>query len=255
MRVIIVEDELPAARALVKLLKDADASITVDTTLDSVAAATSWFRSNPAPDLVFMDIQLGDGLSFEIFETTAVGCPVIFTTAYNEYAIRAFKLNSVDYLLKPVHPAELAHSLEKFKTLHASCGGVDRTEKDLLHVLKNIRLGEHAYKTRFLVPFRDQFVSIPVEEISYFSSEHKNTYLVTREQKKHCIDLPLEALEAEIDPRTFFRVNRQYIVSYPSIAAVHSYFNGKLKLYVRGSDEEIIISRERATHFKEWLDR
>ena len=254
MQVIIVEDELPAMKALEKLLHEADAGITVAAVLDSVSSAVAWFRVNPAPDLVFMDIQLGDGLSFEIFENAAVACPVTFTTAYNEYAIRAFKLNSIDYLLKPVHPDELAHSLEKFKTIHASCD-VRPSEIDLQSILKDIKLLTPAYKTRFLILFRDQYISIPVEDISYFFSEHKNTYVVTHERKKHIIDLTLEALERELDPRTFFRVNRQYIIGYPSIAAVHSFFNGKLKIYVRGSNEEIIISRERAASFKDWLNR
>jgi DNA-binding LytR/AlgR family response regulator len=254
MQVIIVEDERPAAKALEKLLHESDAALTVATVLDSVSSAVSWLRTHPAPDLVFMDIQLGDGLSFEIFEQTHISCPVIFTTAYNEYAIRAFKHNSIDYLLKPVNPSELAHSLEKFHAIHVSCEGQD-ADVDYQSILKSIKLLNPSYKSRFLVPFRDQFISIPVEEISHFSSANKNTFLVTRDQKKHHVDFTLEHLEEELDPRTFFRVNRQFIISYPSIAAVHSFFNGKLKIFVRSSDEEIVISRERAAPFKAWLDR
>jgi len=254
MKVVIVEDELPSVRALEKLLQETDANILVAETLDSVASAVAWFQANPAPDLVFMDIQLGDGLSFEIFERAKVECPVIFTTAYDEYAIRAFKLNSIDYLLKPVNPAELVHSLEKFKTIHKLCEPRQRSV-DIQSILKSIQLQHPTYRSRFLIPYRDQFISILVEEISYFFSEHKNTYLVTREQKKHIVDSTLETLEAELDPRIFFRANRQYVVSYPAIAAVHSFFNGKLKIYLRGSNEEVIISRERAASVKAWLDR
>lgn len=254
MNIIIVEDEPPAARALEKLLHDADPTIAVAAVVGSVAAAVAWFHTNPAPDLAFMDIQLGDGLSFAIFEQSRVACPVIFTTAYNDYAIRAFKLNSIDYLLKPVRPAELSHSLAKFKEFHTSYNALNPAV-DLHGILKSIQLQTHTYKSRFLIAYRDQFLSIPVEEISYFLSEHKNTFLVTREQKKHAIDSTLENIEMELDPRTFFRVNRQFLVSYPAIAAVHSFFNGKLKAYVRGSNEEIIISRERAAGFKDWLDR
>jgi len=201
-----------------------------------------------------MDIQLGDGLSFDIFEKTNVPCSIIFTTAYNEYAIRAFKFNSIDYLLKPVNPVELAQGIHKFKALHAACK-TQPPAVDLQRILKSIQLQHPAYKSRFLIPLRDQFISIPIEEIAYFFSEHKNTYLRTREQKKHAVDSTLENLETELDPRAFFRVNRQFLVSYPAIAAVHSFFNGKLRIYVRGSNEEIIISRERAASFKAWLDR
>jgi DNA-binding LytR/AlgR family response regulator len=254
MNVVIVEDELPAIKALEKLLREADTEIAIVKTLDSVSSAAAWFQTNPAPDLVFMDIQLGDGLSFDIFEKTKVACPVIFTTAYNEYAIRAFKLNSIDYLLKPVNPAELAHSLEKFKEIHRLCE-IQQPAVDMQSILKSIQLQHPTYKSRFLIPFRDQFISIPIEDIAYFFSEHKNTYLLTREQKKHTVDSTLENLETELDPRTFFRVNRQFLVSYPAIAAVHSFFNGKLKIYLRGYNEEVIVSRERATSLKAWLDR
>jgi two-component system response regulator LytT len=254
MNVVIVEDELPAVKALEKLLQEADPDISVGKTLDGVSSAIEWFQANPAPDLVFMDIQLGDGLSFEIFEKTNVTCPVIFTTAYNEYALRAFKLNSIDYLLKPVRPAELAHSLEKFKAIHRTRGS-QQPAADIQSILRSIQLQHPTFKSRFLVPFRDQLISVPVEEIGYFFSEHKNTYLVMREQKKHVVDFTLEHLETELDPRVFFRVNRQFLVSYPAIAAVHSMFNGKLKIYLRDSNEEVIVSRERAARFKAWLDR
>ena len=146
-------------------------------------------------------------------------CPIIFTTAYNEYAIRAFKLNSIDYLLKPVDPVELAHSLEKFRDIHSSCD-LQYSTANIQNILKNIQLQHPTYKSRFLIPFRDQFISIPVEEIFYFLSEHKNTYMLTHELKKHVINSTLENLEMEVNPRTFFRVNRQYLISYPAIAAV-----------------------------------
>jgi two-component system, LytTR family, response regulator LytT len=254
MRVVIVEDELPAVRALEKVLRDTEPDVDIVKICDSVSTAVTWFKDNPPPDLVFMDIQLGDGISFEIFEKADIQCPVIFVTAYDEYAFRAFKLNSIDYLLKPVNTAELAHSLHKFKAIHTA-GETQQSTVDIHRILKSIQLQHPTYKSRFLILFRDQYISIPVEEISYFFSEHKNTYLVARDQKKHVIDYTIEKLEEELDPRVFFRVNRQYLVSYPAIAAVHSFFNGKLKIFLRGFIEEIIISRERAASFKEWLDR
>ncbi len=254
MNVVIIEDELPAVKALEKALRETGHNINIVKTLDSVSSAVIWFQTNPSPDLVFLDIQLGDGLSFEIFERTKVSCPVIFTTAYDEYAIRAFKLNSIDYLLKPVNPAELAHSLNKFQAIHSSCD-LQCSTVDIQNILKSIQLQHPAYKSRFLIPFRDQFISIPVEDISYFFSEHKNTYMLTHELKKHVINSTLENLEMELNPHTFFRVNRQYLISYAAIAAVHSFFNGKLKIYLRGSNEEVIISKEKAASFKIWLDR
>jgi two-component system LytT family response regulator len=254
MRVVIIEDELPAVKALEKALRETEPHIDIIKICDSVSTAVTWFQNNPPPDLVLMDIQLGDGISFEIFEKAEIKCPVIFVTAYDEYAIRAFKLNSIDYLLKPVNATEISHSLQKFKSLHTECE-THQPAVDIQSILKSIQLQHTTYKSRFLIPFRDQFISIPIEEIAYFYSEHKNTYLVTREQKKHATDSTLENLEEELDPRTFFRVNRQFLVSYPAIAAVHSFFNGKLKMYLRGLTVEIIVSRERAGAVKKWLDR
>ncbi len=254
MRVIIVEDELPAVKSLEKLLQEIEPGVEVLQRCDSVSAAVRWFEGNRTADLAFMDIQLGDGISFEIFEKTEVRCPVIFVTAYDEYAIRAFKLNSIDYLLKPVDRNELAYSLRKFKSLHpAHSGASDASE--LRTVLQSIRLHQPVFKSRFLIQFRDQYISIPVGDAGYFFSEHKNTYIVTRDQKRHLVSYTLEQLEDELDPQLFFRVNRQFLVSYRSIAAIHSHFNGKLKIYLRGSDEEVIISRERAAGFKAWMDR
>ncbi len=252
MRTVIIEDELPAARALEKALLTVEPEIEILRVCDSVVSAVRWFRENPPPDLAFLDIQLGDGMSFEIFEKTEVRCPVVFVTAFDEYALRAFKLNSIDYLLKPVDTAELARGLKKFRDLH---GSESYRNPDLQAILQNIRLRQPVYKSRFLIPRREEFLSIPVGEVLCFFSEHKNTYLVTRELKKHVFDSTLERIEAELDPETFFRANRQYLVAYPAIASVHSYFNGKLKIFLRGLKEEIIISRERAGEFKEWLNR
>jgi DNA-binding LytR/AlgR family response regulator len=253
MNVVILEDELPAARALERILRNAGEAIDVIATLGSVAGAVEWFSKNPSPDLAFMDIQLGDGLSFELFEKADVKCPVVFTTAYDEYAIRAFKLNSIDYLLKPIDPGELAQSLSKFNRMHSRSNAPLANE--IHQVLKNLQLQHQTYKSRFLVPGRHQFLSIPVEEISHFRSEHKNTYLVTREMKRHVVASTLEVLEEELDPLQFFRANRQYLVGYRSIVAVRTYYRGKLKAYLRGTSEEVVVSRERAGHFKKWLDR
>lgn len=253
MNVVIIEDELPAVRRLKKLLKDVEPGITVQACLDSAVTAIDWFATHSSPDLVFMDIQLSDGLSFEIFEKVKLECPVIFITAYGEYAIQAFKVNSVDYLLKPIDGLELAHSLEKFKKQRSqNVSQVPSLDMQiLLHTLKE----QHpSYRSRFLVTIKDRFVSIPVNEILYFTTEHKLTYLVTCEGKRYLFDSPLDKLENELDPRQFFRVNRQFIVSLHAIAGVHTYFNGKLKIYLRGTDTEIVISREKASAFKQWLN-
>jgi two-component system, LytTR family, response regulator LytT len=252
MNVVIVEDEAPAAKRLQKLLTEMDSTIQVVGTLESIRSTVQWSQANPAPDLMFMDIQLSDGLSFEIFRQIKIESPIIFTTAYNEYALQAFKVNSIDYLLKPINTDELKGSLIKYQTLRSQFVpmGIDTAA-----LLKNLSEQQKSFRTRFLIAYRDEFIMIPTNEIAYFYSEHKQTHLVRADGKRFAIDQTLEELDSELNPKKFFRASRQFIVSVESIASIHRYFNGKLKLTLHPPIEsDLTVSRETAPAFKTWLD-
>ncbi|MCX6139064.1 MAG: LytTR family DNA-binding domain-containing protein [Ignavibacteriales bacterium] len=264
MNVVIVEDEVPAIKLLKKMLAEADSAINILATLDSIVAAVEWFRLHPSPDLVVYAspaeaVQIVDNSNVTVSTLQADGqaaekveltCPIIFTTAYDEYAIRAFTVNSIDYLLKPLDRTLLVRALDKLKrTLRPS--GVDIDMQSLARMIAEQR---PQYRTRFLLPMLDRFVPIGTKDVHFFMSAHKQTFLITKDNKKFAVDEPLDALERELDPQIFFRANRQFIVQNTSIAAVHTYFSGKLKLSLRGSDEEVIISKEKSAAFKHWLD-
>lgn len=218
--------------------------------LDTVLRAVRWFGENPPPDLIFCDIQLADGLSFEIFERVKVSAPVIFTTAFDQYAIRAFQVNAVDYLLKPIDPEALERAVGKFKS-HQIKPSLD------LELLKTlIQPQAKFYKSRFLVRFGEKIQSVPIEEIAYFFSEERVTFLQTQSGKKYVIDSTLEQVEAQVDPSSFFRLNRKYLSHVEAIEEVLTYSNSRLKLKLRNCpDTDILISREKVGEFKDWLDR
>jgi len=253
MNVLIIEDEAPAVRRLLKVLRECDPDVHVleEDGIDSVRRAVEWFRTHPAPDLVLMDIQLSDGNSFEIFDHIRIDAPVIFTTAYDEYALSAFKVNSIDYLLKPIEENALRAAIEKYRRLHAERGSAAAVTalRDLAAQMRPRR----DYRNRFLVPLQERYHSIPIEEVLFITSENKITWLVTGEGKRYPVESTLEKLESELDPSMFFRANRQFIVSYESIAAVHAFFNGKLKVHLRPANAECVISREKAHSFRSWL--
>lgn len=202
-----------------------------------------------------MDIQLSDGLSFEIFKHVDVNCPVIFTTAYDEYALQAFKVNSIDYLLKPINKEDLAKSLQKWEQLKQQfSGSIDSSvvENLLVHLSKE----QQRYKSRFLLKSGQAYTSISVDNVAYFFSDRKLTFLMTHGGKKFIIDEPLEKLEKQLDPYRFFRLNRSFLASLDSIASVHKFFNGKLKIDLRPYiDNKVLVSREKVTAFKQWLDQ
>jgi DNA-binding LytR/AlgR family response regulator len=255
MNVLIVEDEQPAARQLARLLREIDVEMDITGQTDSVAGTLSWLQQNVLPDLIFMDIQLSDDLSFAIFEQTQINCPVIFTTAYDEYALQAFKVNSIDYLLKPVDPEELKKSLEKLETIRQQ-NQKPFSSEFTQELAKNILHHKPIFKNRFLVKRGEQYLSIPVDDILYFVSEHKITYCITKEQLKFSIDHTLEELENLLDPQKFFRVNRQCMLQFDAIEKIHSYFNGKLLVTLQSRfDNEFTISKEKAMHFKSWLNQ
>lgn len=255
MKIVIIEDEPMAAERLENLIRQLDPAIEVTGRCDSVKKAVKWFRENDSPDLLFLDIQLGDGLSFEIFEQVEVGCPVIFTTAYDSYAIDAFRLNSIAYLLKPVKKEELAASFEKYKASPYFEG--NRLVQEQRFALDQVQqLLTRQYKKRFLIKSGLHIRTIPVEEILYFYSLEKATYGVVATGKTHLFDHTLDQLEKLLDPGLFFRISRKYIVSVSALADIITYSNSRLKLVLKNcSDEDILVSREKMQEFKVWLDK
>ena len=247
MKVVIVEDERLASKRLEYLLHKVEPGMEVLQILESVDDAVNWFSQNPKPDLIFMDIQLDDGISFEIFDAIKIDCPVIFTTAYNEYAIRAFKVNSVDYLLKPIEQEALEKAIQKFKKLFAE--HYDFEEK----IAKVFGQISAKYKSRFFVKVGIRYQSIPVENICCFFVEERNTFLKTKQDKTYDLDYSLEHLQNILDPSLFFRINRNYLVSINYIDDIIGYSTNRLKLKM--GKTELIVSREKVAEFKFWMDR
>jgi DNA-binding LytR/AlgR family response regulator len=251
MNVIIIEDEKPAARRLSRLL--GELGVDVSTMLHSVEEAVNWFQQNEQPDLIFLDIQLSDGLSFEIFDLVEVQSAIIFTTAYDEYALQAFKLNSIDYLLKPIDDEELEVAVKKYKNIAPSNKPLfvdfEDIKKLLVHPL------ERTYKKRFTIRLGQHLKIISVDEIECFYSENKGTYMATTEGRNYLLDTTLEQLENELEPKVFFRVSRKFFVNINYIKDIISYSNSRLIIKLnRFNDQEIIVSRERVKDFKLWLE-
>lgn len=253
MKVLIVEDENMAANRLEKLLIAADPSIEVMAKIDSIKRAVKWIEENEA-NLLFFDIQLADGLSFEILEQVQVKTPIIFTTAFDEYAIKAFKVNSVDYLLKPIDPEELGESLEKFKTLYVK--KESNQGFDLESIAKAMKQLTRKYKERFVVKIGEHIKTVSIDDIRYLYSQEKMTFINDIHNKKFIIDFTLEQVQELIDPDQFFRINRKYIISMKAIKDIVSYSNSRLRIILHDSDEmDAIVSREKVQEFKKWLDR
>ncbi|WP_234734373.1 LytR/AlgR family response regulator transcription factor [Tellurirhabdus bombi] len=258
MNVLIVEDEELAARRLTKMLAEIDPQVRVVHTVPSVETAVAYLQTQPELDLIFMDIELADGQSFEIFEQTPVTTLVVFTTSYDEYAIKAFKVNSIDYLLKPIKQPELAASLQKHHQLNRKpeAAPVQVVAIDALvnQLRQQTQLPE--YRRRFLVRHLTQWLPIEVSEIAYFQADEGVTLFRTLTGQKYNIDYKLDELEAMLDPALFFRANRQFLTNINSIQQIHSYFNHKLKLTLQPAPSgEVLVSRERATEFKKWMGK
>lgn len=250
MRVIIIEDEKLAVDRLQSILCQYDPDIEIVSRIDSVKKSIEWLDSNPAPDLAFMDIQLGDGLSFEIFEKTNAYFPVIFTTAYSEYVLKAFQVNSIDYLLKPISLPGLEKALNKFKKIDSLKAPIEKEQ------LKNAKeILEKVYKRRFIVKRGEHLQFISIDKINCFYSKEKMTYLNTTDNKNHIIEYTMEELESLLPPESFFRINRKFIVSIHSIKDIVAYFNSRLKVSIKNvEDDDILISRENVKEFKDWLN-
>lgn len=252
MKVLIIEDEVLAAERLRGMVENILPEADILDTLDSITKATGWFGEHDSPDLAFFDIQLADGLSFEIFEKADVLCPVIFTTAYDEYALKAFKVNSIDYLLKPIDHDELKAAIDKYRELHSNRNGKYIQAQNIDHVLRQLT---QQYKSRFVVKVGDHIRSIHTEDIICFYSMSKASYLQTNEDRHYVMDYPLEQLEALLDPARFFRVSRKFIVAIDAISDIISYSNSRLKIILKQeTEEEIIVAREKVKSFKAWLE-
>jgi len=253
MKVIIIEDEKPAARRLSRMLNEL--SIEPLTMLHSVEESVNWFLKNEHPDLIFLDIQLSDGLSFEIFDEVEIKSAIIFTTAYDEYALKAFKLNSVDYLLKPIDSDELEQAVQKFKSLYNTKENITFDLNQLKNILSNNSENVINYKKRFTVKIGQHIKMISTASIECFYSENKATNIHTIDNRSYLIDETLDNLEQRLQPETFFRVSRKYIININAIKDIISYTNSRLKLILQSYNEsEIIVSRERVKDFKNWID-
>ena len=250
MKVLIIEDEHPASQKLERLLKDLEKTTEIVGILESVEDAVNWFSTNLQPDLIFMDIQLEDGLCFEIFEKVEVKTPVIFTTAFDEYALKAFKVNSVDYLLKPLNEEALNIAIQKYKSLYTKDDYVSKIE-NLLNQFKP------AVKERFLIKVGEHYKSVQTHDISCFYIKERCNFICTVKGKNYGLDYSLDKLEKMIDSKRFFRVNRNYIINFYSIRDIISYSSSRLKIVLENwnDPEEILVSRERVSEFKEWIDR
>jgi DNA-binding LytR/AlgR family response regulator len=250
MTTIIIEDEKPAARLLYRKLEKL--KIEVGVMLHSVEEAVDWFSKNEHPDLIFLDIQLSDGLSFEIFEKVTIKSAIIFTTAYDEYALRAFKLNSIDYLLKPIDEDDLEAAISKFKTRFPKQETVQLDFNQIKKMLSNPF--EKIYKKRFTVKIGQHLKVISIEEIECFFSENKGTYIHTFDNRDYLIETALEVLEQELDSKDFFRISRKFIIPLSSIKEIVVYSNSRLRLVLPSyKAEEVIVSREKVSDFKTWI--
>lgn len=251
MNVIIIEDEKPSARRLNRMLKNQ--GVDVNTMLHSVEEAINWFKNNTHPDLIFLDIQLSDGLSFEIFDGIDIKSAIIFTTAYDEYALQAFKLNSIDYLLKPIDDDELSVAVKKYNGLKPVSQNVQLNFEDIKKLLGNPI--EREYKKRISVKIGQHLKLITVDEVECFYSENKGTYAYTNDGRNYLLDSTLDSLEEELSPQKFYRVSRKFYVNINAIKDIIDYTNSRLQIKLnKFNEQEIIVSRERVKDFKNWLN-
>ncbi|MGD1846312.1 MAG: LytR/AlgR family response regulator transcription factor [Salibacteraceae bacterium] len=259
MKVLIIEDEPHAQAELQRLLAKVEPTIEVIDCIDSVEEAIEWLNENPQPEAMFLDIQLSDGISFEIFDHCKVEAPVIFTTAFDEYAIRAFQLNSIDYLLKPVEEAALQKALDKLQRWKGSSSETPVSSSTFFSEaqLRQLReLQKPSYKTRFIAKVGDQIKHMGVGEVAYFYADDNLVYLVTHQKKRVIIDYKLEQLETMLNPQAFFRLNRTFMAHIDSIGKVSRHFNSRLKVeLVPEVDQDILISRVKAPKFMAWMDQ
>jgi len=259
MKVLIIEDEELAVKKLRKTLESVDSSAEVVGVADSIRSSVNWLQQNSAPDLILMDIELADGQSFEIFDKVEVKSTVIFTTSYDEYALKAFKVNSVDYLLKPVQKEDLEAALNKLKTMKTMYGNTASADPlNVENLVKELqqKLQPKEFRKRFLVKHAQKLVSIDIEEIAYFYSDGRLNFFKTLDNKKFVVDYTMDELEDMLDPDKYFRISRSFYVSIASIDQIHDYFGNRLLLNLKPAvDKESIVSREKVADFKKWMGK
>ncbi|MDR2146147.1 MAG: LytTR family DNA-binding domain-containing protein [Tannerella sp.] len=248
MKAVIVEDEIIAAQNLQRLISQANKDIEIIAILQSVEDSVEWFSQNASPDLVFMDIHLSDGASFSIFEKVKIHAPVIFTTAYDEYALKAFEVNSIDYLLKPININDLERAINKFSQLNKTQNSNEDVITNILAMFK-----KEVYKSFFLIPHKDKFIPLSVNDIAYIYSENKIAKIVTFTNRNYHENSSLDELQRQLDPTRFFRANRQFIISHKAVKDIAVWFDSKLSVNLTVEiPEKIIVSRLRASEFKDW---
>jgi DNA-binding LytR/AlgR family response regulator len=254
MKILLIEDEHFAAEKMKKLIHDINESSTVIDVLDSVESSIEWLQNNDHPDLILSDIHLADGICFTIYATVNVQCPIIFVTAYEKYAIKAFEVNSIDYLLKPIQKERLQQAIEKYESTTKSTA-VESTA--LFTEFKALMAqANKEYKSRFLCKLGNKIKSVPTESIRYFYSKDKLTFLIDENNNRFPVNNNLEEIDSMLDPKFFFRVNRKYIIHFDGIDEIHPYFKGRLKLKLNPNiEDDIVVSTERSPLFKAWLDR
>jgi two-component system, LytTR family, response regulator LytT len=254
MDILIIEDEQLGAEKLVRLLKSIDSSIEIVGNTQSIKSSVEWLLQNNHPDIILMDIELTDGQSFEIFNHVTIKSMVIFTTSYDEYALQAFKVNSVDYLLKPIKREELKNALDKYQQWQQKFSSSSLSIEHLINELKQQQ--SKTWRSRFLVKQGQKLVSVETNEIAYLYADGRLSYFITWDKQKHVLDYTIEELEQMLDPQQFYRANRAFLIHIKAVSQIHNYFNGKLKLELQPAiDKEVLISREKATEFKEWMGK
>ena len=250
MKILIIEDEEPAAARLKRMICEIEPEAEILAIIVSIRSAVSWLKSNPAPELIFQDIQLADGTSFEIFNQVDVQAPIIFTTAFDEFAIQAFKVNSIDYLLKPLKKEELAKAINKYKKIKLSA----TQPPDLEELIATLKGSEKKYKSRFLIRYADHIKKIDISEVAYFYTQDKINYLKTFSGQSYPIDFNLDTIEKTMNPEKYFRINRQFIIGIDSIEQMFSFSKSRVKIKLKPAvDIETIVSTDRSPHFKAWL--
>jgi len=270
MQAVIIEDEIVAAQNLQRLIALVNDSIEIVAVLKSIEESVEWFSVHPNPDLVFMDIHLSDGLSFSIFEKVKIEAPVIFTTAYDEYALKAFQVNSIDYLLKPINIKDLERAIEKFARLRTSSqqypqtspqpstkerefGAVTNYDEAIANMLSIFRKEKTVYKSNFLIPHKDKYIPLAVNDIAYIFSENKIAKIVTFDNRFFYENSSLDEMQRQIDPASFFRANRQFIISFKAIKDISLWFDSKISVNLLiNTPEKIIVSRTKVSEFKDW---
>lgn len=247
IRVLILEDEEPAAKRLKKLLQETTEETEVLAVLESIKAAKEWFEQNPQPQLILADIHLADGISFELFKQVEVNCPILFTTAYDEYALQAFKLNSIDYLLKPIKKEELQQALKKYKKINSPSPNIS-------NLLQTVQAPAEKYRQRFIIRYGEHIKTIETKDIAYFYTETRSNFIVTSDGKRYVVDFNLDQLQDMVDPAKYYRINRQFIIGIHAISQMTTWTKGRVNIQLNpAAKQETIVSTERSADFKKWL--